>query len=156
MPQASVKKIEARTDFDRFDPMDVIATQDETNKLVAMQPGKPFLLFPQDRQFPIRMTDDLPQRWIQEGPRENFRGTARRGEFFTFQVGIYACRTGVQILSIASSDLKSASGTTIPASAIRCFNLGGTDWLGREFSKNVAISQGKIWRSLWFGAYRSR
>ena len=151
LPQASVMKIEARTDFDRFDPMEVIATRDETNKLVAMQPGKPFLLFPQDRQFPIRMTDDLPQRWIQDGSRESFRGTARRGEFFVFQVGIYACRTGVQILSIASSDLKSASGAAIPASAVRCFNLGGTDWLGREFSKNVAISQGKT-GALWFGA----
>lgn len=151
LPQASVKIIQARTDFDRFDPMEVIATKDETDNLVAMQPGRPFLLFPQDRQFPIRMTDDLPQRWIQDGPSDKFRGTARRGEFFVFQVGIYACRTDVQILSIASSDLKSASGARIPASAVCCFNLGGTDWLGREFSKNVAISQGKV-GALWFGA----
>jgi hypothetical protein len=150
LPQANVKKIEARMDFDRFDPMEVIATQDETNKLAAMYPGKPFLLFPQDRQFPIRMTGDLPLRWIQGGPRESFRGTARRGEFFVFQVGIYASRSDVQILSIASSELKTDSGSKIPASAIRCFNLGGTDWLGREFSKNVAISQGKI-GALWFG-----
>jgi hypothetical protein len=151
LPQAAVKKIQARTDFDRFDPMEVIATKGETSKLVAMHPGRPFLLFPQDRQFPIRMTDDLPQRWIREGPSEKFRGTARRGEFFVFQVGIFACRTGVQILSIASSDLQCTTGATIPASAVRCFNLGGTDWLGHQFSKNVDISLGKV-GALWFGA----
>lgn len=151
LPQGSVKEIQARTDFDRFDPMEVIATQDETANLIAMQPGRRFLLFPQDRQFPIRMTDDLPQRWIQEGPRDRFRGTAQRGEFFVFQVGIYACRADVQVLSIASSDLKSTTGAIIPARSVSCFNLGGTDWLGRQFSKDVDISQGKV-GALWFGA----
>jgi hypothetical protein len=150
LPQASVKEIQARTEFDRFDPMEVIATREETGQLVAKQPGKLFLLFPEERQFPIRMTDDLPKRWIQQGPREEFRGEARCGEFFAFQTGIYACRTDVHILSIESSDLKSATGAAIPASAIRCFNLGGTDWLGRHFSKNVAVAQGKV-GALWFG-----
>jgi len=150
LPQASVKEIQARTDFDRFDPMEVIATGEETASLIAKHPGKSLLLFPEERQFPIRMIDDLPKRWIQLGSREEFRGEARCAEFFVFQAGIYACRTDVQILSIDSSDLKANSGAAIPASAMRCFNLGGTDWLGRHFSKNVAIAQGKV-GALWFG-----
>ncbi len=150
LPEASVKEIQARTEFERFDPMEVIARWDETSKLIMKQPGKPFLLFPEERQFPIRMTDDLPLRWIQKGPSEEFRGEARRGEFYVFQVGIFACRSDVRILSIDSSDLKSTKGATIPASAIRCFNLGGTDWLGRKFSKKVGFSLGKV-GALWFG-----
>jgi hypothetical protein len=150
LPQATVREIQARTDFDRFDPMEVIATPDETSKLLAMHAGSPFLLFPEERQFPIRMTDDLPLRWILLGPRNEFQGEARRGEFFVFQVGVLACGTAIERLSIEYSDLKLNHGAAIPAGAIRCFNLGGTDWLGRQIQKNVAIAQGKI-GALWFG-----
>jgi hypothetical protein len=150
LPKASVREIQARTDFDRFDPMEVIATRDETSKVVAVHTEKPFLLFPEERQFPIRMTDDLPLRWILEGPREEFQGEARRGEFYVFQIGVYAFGAAVQKLSIGYSDLKSTQGGTIPTSALRCFNLGGTDWLGRQFPKHFTISQGKV-GALWFG-----
>jgi hypothetical protein len=150
LPQATVREIQARTDFDRFDPMELIATPDETSKLLAMHAGSPFLLFPEERQFPIRMTDDLPLRWILKGPRNEFQGEARREEFFVFQVGVLACGTAIEKLSIDYSDLKSNHGTVIMAGAIRCFNLGGTDWLGRRIQKNVAIPQGKV-GALWFG-----
>ncbi len=150
LPTAEVLQIQARSEFDRFDPMEVIATPEETQKLLARHPSRYFLLFPEERQFPIRMTDDLPLRWITKGPGSEFHAEARRGEFFVFQIGVYACRAPVEKLTIDCSDLKSAQGSTIPASAIRCFNLGGTDWLGRTFTKDYAISEGKI-GALWFG-----
>jgi hypothetical protein len=150
LPQAEVLEIQARSEFDRFDPMEVIATREETQKLLAGQPAQDFLLFPEERQFPIRMTDDLPLRWITKGPGSQFHGEARRGEFFVFQVGIFACRTPIEKFSIDYSDLKSAEGSTIPANAIRCFNTGGTDWLGRPMAKDFVVLPGKI-GALWFG-----
>jgi len=150
LPPAEVLGIQARSEFDRFDPMEVIATQEETQKLLAGNPAQDFLLFPEGRQFPIRMTDDLPLRWITEGPGSQFHGEARRGEFFVFQVGVFACRSAIEKLSIEYGDLKSARGSTIPASAIRCFNTGGTDWLGRRMSKDFMVPLGKI-GALWFG-----
>jgi hypothetical protein len=150
LPSAEVLGIQARTEFDRFDPMEVIATREETQKLLEAHPGQDFLLFPEERQFPIRMTDDLPLRWITKGPGSQFHGEARRGEFFVFQVGVFACRVPMQKLSIEYGDLRSAQGSTLPASAIRCFNTGGTDWLGRPMAKDFAVSLGKI-GALWFG-----
>ena len=150
LPQARLMAIQARSDFDRFDPMELIATADETSGLIAKHAGEAFLLFPEERQFPIRMTDDLPLRWIENGPAREFHGVARRGEFFVFQLGVFACGAAVPSLSVTYSDLKSSEGRAIPAGAIRCFNLGGTDWLGRRIQKSVTVAQGKI-GALWFG-----
>ena len=150
LPTAETLEIQARSEFDRFDPMEVIATSEERQKLLAGHPSQDLLLFPEDREFPIRMTDDLPLRWIVNGPDNRFRGEARRGEFYAFQVGVFACRTRVEKLSIEFSDLQSTQGTAIPASAFRCFNLGGTDWFGRPMHKDFAVSQGKI-GALWIG-----
>lgn len=150
LPAAKTLEIQARSEFDRFDPMEVMATLEETQKLLADHPSQDLLLFPEDREFPIRMTDDIPLRWIVNGPRNTFCGTARRGEFYAFQVGVFACRTSVEKLSIGYSDLKSNQGIAIPASAFRCFNLGGTDWLGRPMNKDFGVPQGKI-GTLWFG-----
>ena len=81
LPTAETLEIQARSEFDRFDPMEVIATSEERQKLLAGHPSQDLLLFPEDREFPIRMTDDLPLHWIVNGPSNRFRGEARRGEF---------------------------------------------------------------------------
>lgn len=155
LPQASVTEIQARADFDRFDPMELVATREETDKLVALHAGAPFLLFPEERQFPIRMTDDLPLRWVVNGPCAEVQGEAERGEFFVFQVGVYACRRAVQNLAVEYTDLKSNGGGVIPAEAMSCFNLCGTDWLGRRIRKNFSVPRGRI-GALWFGVQISR
>ncbi len=150
LPQATVVEIQARTEFDRFDPMEVIATQQETTQLLARHPNRSYLLFPEDRQYAIRMFDDLPLRWIQRGPTNNFLGHARPGEYYPLQIGVWAAREQIDNLTVAFSDLKSLAGETIPASEITCFNLEGTDWLGRPMQKVFQVGQGKI-RPLWSG-----
>jgi len=149
LPSASVLEFQARSQFERFDPMEVIATARETQQLLAAHPA-PYLLFPEDRKFPIRMTGDLPLRWIDGGPGSRFRGQAERNEYYTFQIGVYAARQAVEQLDVEFADLRSAQGGVIPASALKCFNLGGTDWLGRPFRKTVSVPQGKV-QALWFG-----
>jgi hypothetical protein len=61
--------------------MEVVASAEETQSLLAAHPGRAYLLFPEDRKYPIRMTDELPLRWIRSGPSEAFTGDACRGEF---------------------------------------------------------------------------
>jgi hypothetical protein len=85
--------------------MEVIATAAETETLLAAHPGSPYLLFPEDRRFSIRMIEDLPHRWIAAGPQGAFRGRAARGEYYAFQIGVWAARRAIEDLEVTFSDL---------------------------------------------------
>ena len=74
LPRAELVELQARSEFHRFDPMEVIATGQEMKQLLAQNSTSPYLLFPEDRKYPIRMTDDLPLRWIRKGPANEFHG----------------------------------------------------------------------------------
>lgn len=148
LPAARVVELQARNDFHRFDPMEVVASDAEVAALVTAHP-EPYLLFPEDRRFPIRMTDHLPLRWIKSGPADQFRGTAQPGEFYPFQVGVYAAGQDLQDMSVEVAPLRSASGL-IPVEAWHCFNFAGTDWLGRPIRKRVSVPRGQV-QALWFG-----
>lgn len=152
LPEAEVTAFEARSEFDRFTEMEIIATEAEVAELLRQAGDTPCLLFPEDRRFPIRMIDDLPERWLRNGPSQEFRGQADRGEFYTFQIGVFALHRTVEVIGIKYSALKSRwnSGHVIPESRFRCFNFGGTDWLGRRFTRTVQVQAGKV-QPLWFG-----
>ncbi len=150
LPEASLISIQARTEFDRFDPMEVIATREEVESLLAKYPTRNYLTFPEDRQFPIRMFEHPPHRWIVQGPSDKFEGQAQPGEFYPFQIGIFALRKPITNLKVRFSDLQSEKGKRIPASSIRCFNLEGTDWLGRPMHGEFSLTTGRI-RPLWIG-----
>ena len=98
------------------------------------------------------MADHLPLKWIADGPRPELAGEAARGEFFAFQVGLYAVATNIQDISVRFSDLRASNGGRgIPSSAFRCFNTGGTNWSGAAFSKAVSVAEGTgpgalVWR----------
>ena len=117
---------------------------------MAKYPDCSYLLFPEDRRFPIRMANDLPFRWIRSGPKAEFEGEADRGEFYVFQIGLYAVRKPVEDINIDISDLCAPHGRAIPAAEFHAFNLGGTDWLGRPMKKTLRLPQGKV-QPLWFG-----
>ena len=151
LPRAETVEIQAKSEFDRFDPMEVVATREETAALLANAPDRDYLVFPEDRRHPVRMFEALPLRWIKSGPKPEFRGTAQPGEYYCCQLGLYAARKGFDDLKLEFSDLKREGGAgTIPAAAITCFNLGGVDWLGKPFTKRVPLGQGKV-RPLWIG-----
>ena len=150
LPEAEVVEFQTWSEFHRLDPMEVIATKAETDALVAEHNSRPYLLFPEDRTRPIRMKDNLPLCWVRRGPTDEFRGQAQRGEFYVFQVGVYAARQAIDGLAVEFGDLRSAPGCKIPASAFRGTNVSGTDWLGRAMTKNVSVAKGKV-QALWFG-----
>ncbi|MEO8450571.1 MAG: glycoside hydrolase domain-containing protein [Gemmatimonadota bacterium] len=149
-PLARVERFEAIDSLNSFDPMEVIATPEERGRLAAAHPGEPFLVFPEDRLHSIRMRDQLPLRWIAAGPRPSFEGEARRGEFFAWQLGVYALRDLDQ-LTVTFTDLKSRSGATIPAGRQSSINNGGIDWDGKRFTKLVDVDSGRI-QAMWCGA----
>ena len=150
LPQADVLEIQARGEFHRFDPMEVIATAEETQHIIAQNSGSPYLLFPEDREYPVKMIDNLPFHWIRHGPGSEFHGEVQRGEFYTFQIGIYAIQNDIEQINVDFSDLKGDSGQVINASAFNCFNLGGSDWWGRSMQKTFSVPKGKV-GTLWFG-----
>ena len=150
LPAAKVLAIEAINDFNRRDPMEVVATAHELKNLLAEHARERYLLFPEDRRYPIRMTEELPLRWIRRGPSSAFAGEALRGEFYAFQLGLFACSQPVNDVRIEFSDLRAGAAGTIPAAALRCFNLRGTNWLGQPIQKTVNVPKGKV-QALWLG-----
>lgn len=150
LAMARVVEFQAINDFHRFDPMELVATGAELRDLFAAHADRSHLVFPEDRRHPIRMSDALPLRWIRSGPRLDFAGTAARGEFFAFQLGLFAARQSLNGVAVEFSDLTGADGAAIPARALRCTNLGGSDWLGRVFHKTVNVPRGAV-QPLWCG-----
>ncbi|HUT23404.1 MAG TPA: glycoside hydrolase domain-containing protein, partial [Sumerlaeia bacterium] len=159
-PKAEVIAIQAVSEFHRFDPMEIVATAEETRDLIRKGGGRSYLLFPEDRERPIRMTRDLPLRWIRRarewGGEDGrladpvFSGEASRGEFYAFQVGIFAALEDLEDVGVDFGHLVGASGETIPADRLRCFNLGGVDWTGRSFRRALNVNKGSI-QPLWLG-----
>lgn len=150
LPQAELVEIQARTEFNRMDPMEVVATEAEVAQLLAAHPSQSYILFPEDRRYPIRMPDDVPYRWIERGPSGRFVGRAQPGEYYVFQIGVYAARTPIRDVRLTLGELGTSEGRTIPGSALTCFNLGGTDWLGRPMTKIFEVGEGQV-RPLWIG-----
>jgi len=146
---ARLVAFEAADTLDSFHPMQVIATAQESAHLLALNPGKPFLVFPEDRTHPIVMPADLPERWVGTRGAPALAGTASRGEFYAFQLGIWAARARLADLRIAFQPLTGPAGD-IPVAALRCFNQGGVDWQGRPFSTTVDVPQGRV-QAIWCG-----
>ena len=144
---ATVARIEAVDSFNTFYPMEVIATAKETNALKAKYAAQPFIVFPEDRQYSIRMKHDLPYRWIQKGARTSFQGEAAKGEFYAYQLGVYALKE-LQNVQVVFSDLKNAAGKTISAKQISCINTTGISYDAKPFTQNVNVAANTV-QPLW-------
>lgn len=143
---ATVKEIQAVDTFNAFTPMEIIATAAETKKIAATNAGKAFVLFPEDRTMPIRMQHDLPYRWIKNNAGNTFSGTAKRGENYAWQIGVFALQD-LQNVQVRFSDLKS-NGGVIAAKDITCINTNGVTYDAKPFAKTVNVHQQDI-QALW-------
>ena len=131
--------------------MEVIATSNETARLLKEHPREKYILFTEDRKFPIRMTTDIPYKWIADNRHDFFNGQADKGEYYVFQLGVWAARSNVENLHVDFSALTNkATGEQIPASSFTCFNTEGTDVTGTVFEKNCSVDKGKV-QALWVG-----
>jgi hypothetical protein len=152
LPSAAVVQFQARTAFDSFYPMEVAATAEEVRQLGAAH-RQQFLIFPEERDHAIRMTSALPYAWIQSGPKNDFAGAAWRGEYFVFQIGVYAQKDLAPAdtpISVRFEDLARSPGQLIPASALECINTGGIDTRGRPLGREFRVQAGTV-GALWCG-----
>lgn len=150
-PRAEVLAFEVVDEFNSFYPMEIIATRAEVQQLLEKFGHQPYLVFPEDRRFPVRMTEFLPARWAEIGPRDSFEGQADRGEYYVFQLGLFAHKEKLEKIRVRFSDLKlTNSAVIIPATGASCFNTGGIGWDGREFEKEINLEKGRV-QPLWCG-----
>lgn len=145
---AVVKEFQSINSFNSFYPMEIIATAGETANLVNKSSRKDYLVFPEDRIYPVKMENRLPYRWIHKN-NISFTGSAAKNENYTYQLAIYALED-LHDITIVFSDLKNKKGNSIPATASNCFNTGGTDYTGKPFSKTIDVKNGAV-QSLWCG-----
>lgn len=150
LPQAKVLRYEAVDDFDAYTTMERTATPAELKAVLARHASDALLLFPETRANPIRMFDTLPESWAKRGPGGTFSDTVQRGEYLSFQLGAWAPRDAVNNVSVRFGDLRADDGSTIPASALTCFNLGGTGYDGEPFTVRVDVPKGRV-QPLWMG-----
>lgn len=150
LAQAKVVEIQAVNEFYRMDPMEVVATEAERKALLGKAGDAAYLLFPEDRMHPIAMRRDVPYRWIKQGPSTRFADTAQPGEYFTFQIGLFAIKK-VDDVEVVLESVTGPDGNFIYENTFTCFNTGGIDWIGRPFDKKVEVPAGMV-QPLWCGA----
>ena len=148
LPEAKIVRVESRTDFDSFYPMEIIASAKEKNDYRKAHPGR-FLVFPEDRAFPIRMKSQVPYKWFQTNDHSTFKATAMPNEYYTFQLGVWNGKDDLKSITYKTEGLKSGNHI-IPAKAITCFNLEGVNPAGKPFTKIVGVSSDAV-QPLWFG-----
>ena len=150
LSKTKIISIQSIDDFHSFYPMEVIATKKEVSKFINNYP-KDYYLFPEYRENPIKMVDFLPFRWISETKKINgISDNVSKGEFYSFQIGIFSPNKRLEDIDINFLDFKSKNGYKIKKEMITCFNKGGIDLNGKEFNKTISVNSGKT-QALWFG-----
>ena len=148
LPQAKVIEAQSIDEFNSFFPMEVIASKEEVDIFTGKY-SKAFYLFPEYRERPIKMQDYLPVHWVKSAQEINgLTDNISRGEYFTFQVGVFSPDQNLNNIKIDFSDFKGSS--TISREQINSFNTEGTDLNGKAFTKRIDVESGKI-QPLWFG-----
>lgn len=150
LPAAELIRLESRNTLHSFYPMEVIAADREVDRL--LDEHRHFLIFGESREHPIRMKNRIPHRWVHSGAFKDIVLEARKGEYLTFQLGIYAHKSDLKAITARYANLTALrGGGHIPGEAITCFNLGGIDCKGRPFEKNLNLPKGRV-QPLWIGA----
>ena len=147
-PVSKLAGFQSRTAFDSFYPMEVIPLASE-KKVFLSKYSKDYLVFPEERTFPIRMKDEIPLKWIKSGPSGKFSGEALKNEYYAFQLGVYALKKELLNVKVEFSSLVSLGSKILPAS-LTCFNTGGIGPYGKPFEKRVNVSKGTV-QPLWIG-----
>jgi hypothetical protein len=149
LPFGEVLSAQSIDEFHSFYPMEVIATQAEVDSFMAHQ-QKEIYLFPEYRDYPIVMSNFLPYRWVSQELSNLLQDEARRGEYYTFQIGLYAPTQDLTSITVVAGDLLAKGNQSISADRITCFNTEGIDLNGQAFTKNFNVPQAQV-QPLWIG-----
>ncbi len=135
---------------EKHSPMQDPAPKEAVQKLLDEKPAAQFFCFTEDRQNDIRLLEALPAPWMSRPAEERtrFRGACAPGEYYSWQIGVYAPYMALENLQVVFSDFKSSDGKRIPKSALKCINLGGVDKEGVPFRKTVSVGRDSV-QPLW-------
>jgi len=104
-----------------------------------------FHVFTESRMSPIQYYDSLKISWIEQDFRERpYKLDTRPGEYFVFQVGVWAIREDLNDIKVMFADFESSDGKKISRQLMTCFNQEGVDFEGNEFVKKVNIKEGRV------------
>ncbi|MBX3257814.1 MAG: hypothetical protein KF862_27035 [Chitinophagaceae bacterium] len=110
-----------------------------------------FYIFPQIREEPLKWNDSLQEAWLQKDyVKSNFILQAQPGEYFVYQVGLWAIKNDLNDVKLRFSDLKATDGKIIASKQVSCFNSGGINYLGKPFTKKIIVQHSKV-QPLWIG-----
>ena len=133
--------------FNSFYPMEFIATAGEKKSFITKYAANDFILIPENRMLPIRMKYDLPMKWMNKDLSKPFTGEAGKGEYYAYQLGVYALKN-LEGVKVSFSNLKSSSGNSISAKNISCLNTNGVTYDAKPLIKNVTVPQNQV-QALW-------
>ncbi|MDR3233527.1 MAG: DUF6067 family protein [Planctomycetaceae bacterium] len=110
--------------------------------------AEPLVWFTADRKHDIRSgtAAGIPNKPIKNA----FAGQCQPGEFYTFQIGLYAGNETFENVQMTFSDLTGDNNAKIASDALHCFNLGGISKDGLAFTKRVDIPKGLV-QAFWIG-----
>jgi hypothetical protein len=145
---AKIMEVQSRTNFDSFYPMELIAFQEEKKSLVSNINDDYFSIV-ETRDFPIRMRDNIPSKWINQKSRKKLDAQVCKNEYFCFQVGVWAFKNRVKNLRIKFSDLQSEN-SVISSENLTCFNTEGVNPYGMKFTKKLDVQKNKV-QAMWIG-----
>jgi hypothetical protein len=144
---AVVARFEAIDSFNSVYPMEVVATAKEVAGLKAKCKDSAFLIFPEDRKYPIRMQKDLPYRWMVRGWGGRVEGVTAPSENYAYQLGLCALRS-VSNVRVEFGSLRNSKGQVIAGDSMVCINTDGISYDGRAFIKRVDVPAGQV-QALW-------
>jgi hypothetical protein len=130
----------------------LLTTSSAVEKYSNLLKNKTFLVFPELRENPIKWFDSIPEEKIRNvNLTKSFSMSAQPGEFYAYQVGVWAFKSKLDDIQVEFSDLKTGnSDKIIPARVMTCFNKGGLDMMGKAFTKTVNVQPGRL-QALWMG-----
>lgn len=130
--------------------MEAMATADEVRTITEAF-DQPFYLFGEDRANGIHHFNAIPRHWITEKSEHLsiFKGAANPGEFYVFQIGVYAPDQSIGELAVETTDL-TAQDTRISAGDVECLSIDGVDFMGEGFKKKLTVATGRV-HALWIG-----
>ena len=147
----TVARFDAVDQYNSNDPMEVIARKQEVQSFLSRNANSAYYLFPELREFPIKMESNLPKRWIEKEKAMNtLKGIGQQGEFYAFQLGLWSPKQELNDVQISFSDFKANDGAIISANSLNCINTQGTDYTGRPMTLKVDVPKDRV-QALWCG-----
>lgn len=132
-------------------PSDGLSTNEALRKHASELSDRSYVVFNELRENPIKWIDSISEEQIIEALSPvPFVMHARPGEYFVYQLGVWALRNDIQDVRVEFSDLKAKNGEEVLSTSMGCFNTGGTDFRGNPFTKQINIPARQV-QSLWVG-----